>query len=320
MRRGGVLATWASVVALASSTSVRAEDPRAYAGVTEIAAVEPTATEPVPRRSPPPAGVIAHAHAPASPARPRPQAHARWALDAVITGGAGIPYLVLELLVTPHRELEPIPAGRPSVGAIDRGALDRYSPPAAIASDVLVGLLTAGGPALSGLDAGWSAPRGSPGRLRVGAARWGGDALLQIEALALTGLFVTVIKSAVARPRPYTSLEISDVPAGDRAELLHDFAKPDRTHSFPSAHTAFAFASVTSLATLWTLHAPRTRRGRAAIATVWAVGLALATTVGVLRVVAGKHYPTDVLAGAALGGGIGAAVPLLHLRPRRGRR
>jgi membrane-associated phospholipid phosphatase len=43
---------------------------------------------------------------------------------------------------------------------------------------------------------------------------------------------------------------------------------------------------------------------------------AVAAGVGVLRVVAGKHYPTDVLAGAAAGALIGWAVPALH-RARR---
>ncbi len=307
-----VLACSLPVHAGARTRIAQADDSRAYAGPLEVTA-QHVATE---RASPGAPRLRAHVE-PGHPARPRSTARARWAIDAAITGAAGIPALVLDLLVTPHRELEPIATGRPDTGAIDRVALDRYSPRAAIASDVLVGVLVASGPALAGVDAAWAAPRRTPRRFRVGAARWGSDALLQIEALALTGLAVVVIKSAVARPRPYTALDVSDVPASDRGDLQDDLAKPDRSHSFPSGHTAFAFASATSLATLWTLHAPRNARGRAAKATAWVVGLALATTVGTLRVVAGKHYPSDVIAGAALGAGIGAAVPLAHLGRRR---
>jgi membrane-associated phospholipid phosphatase len=40
--------------------------------------------------------------------------------------------------------------------------------------------------------------------------------------------------------------------------------------------------------------------------------LALAAVTGWLRVRAGRHYPTDVLAGAALGSLIGWLVPRLH--------
>ena len=74
---------------------------------------------------------------------------------------------------------------------------------------------------------------------------------------------------------------------------------PDRVHpfstesspSFPSGHTATAFALATSLSIKypkWYVIAP---------SALWA------TSVGISRMNEGVHYPTDVLAGAAIGAG-----------------
>ena len=42
----------------------------------------------------------------------------------------------------------------------------------------------------------------------------------------------------------------------------------------------------------------------------------LATAVSALRVASGKHWPTDVVAGAAVGSAIGWVVPFLHRTDR----
>lgn len=44
---------------------------------------------------------------------------------------------------------------------------------------------------------------------------------------------------------------------------------------------------------------------------------ALAATTASLRVVAGKHFYSDVIVGSAIGTAIGATVPLLHYYVRR---
>lgn len=78
---------------------------------------------------------------------------------------------------------------------------------------------------------------------------------------------------------------------------------PDRVHpystenspSFPSGHTATAFALATSLSIKypkWYVIAP---------SALWAC------SVGVSRMNEGVHYPTDVLAGAAIGAGFAVA-------------
>lgn len=70
--------------------------------------------------------------------------------------------------------------------------------------------------------------------------------------------------------------------------------------SFPSSHVA-GHAAV--LAALWCL-APRTKTWRAALI----VGTGLTATIGAERICAGRHWPSDVLAGAALGIGVGLAI------------
>jgi undecaprenyl-diphosphatase len=70
--------------------------------------------------------------------------------------------------------------------------------------------------------------------------------------------------------------------------------------SFPSSHVA-GHAAV--LASLWCV-APQSNGWRAAL--VAACGLPVA--IGVERVCAGRHWPTDVIAGATLGIAIGVAL------------
>ena len=50
---------------------------------------------------------------------------------------------------------------------------------------------------------------------------------------------------------------------------------------------------------------------------MWATSLSLASLVGVLRVAAGRHYPTDVAVGALAGAGISLAVIKIHIKSVR---
>jgi membrane-associated phospholipid phosphatase len=118
--------------------------------------------------------------------------------------------------------------------------------------------------------------------------------LLGGVAVAAAGAANTVVKNLVCRARP------SGPDAGSFFAGFPCFPAPYAQASFPSGHTATAFA----LAVLLSLWYPR---GTA----VW---LALAGGVAWSRVALGSHFPSDVLAGAALGS---AAVLLLsHRWPR----
>lgn len=87
------------------------------------------------------------------------------------------------------------------------------------------------------------------------------------------------LKNLFARTRPYDVTEVKLLVA-----KLHDF-------SFPSGHTLVSFEAATAL---WYYHRK------------WGVAaLALATLIAYSRLYLFVHYPTDVLAGALLGIGIG---------------
>ena len=93
-----------------------------------------------------------------------------------------------------------------------------------------------------------------------------------------------VLKSLVARPRPFT--------LDGSIELL--IAAPGGW-SFPSGHAAKAFAAATALAASLPSSARR-----------WALpAFALAARIGFSRLYLFVHFPTDVLAGALIGVALG---------------
>jgi undecaprenyl-diphosphatase len=111
------------------------------------------------------------------------------------------------------------------------------------------------------------------------------------ESLVWTTAATAVLKVGVGRLRPvmYTARAL---------EAAHD---TDNLRSFPSGHASAAFAVATAY---WL--ARRDLNGEPGVAGWCAAGAA--ATVALLRVVGGKHFPTDVLAGALLGIAGGAAV------------
>lgn len=108
---------------------------------------------------------------------------------------------------------------------------------------------------------------------------------LALCAMAL-GLVVTnlTIKPLVSRPRPWLMVE----------GLGHIVEEKD-PNSFPSGHTCAAFAA----AMAWL----RTLPGRGERILV----VALAVLMGLSRLYVGVHFPSDVLAGAAIGSLCGLA-------------
>ena len=91
------------------------------------------------------------------------------------------------------------------------------------------------------------------------------------------------MKYAINRQRPYTKYP----------DLVHPYDNTEAGLSFPSAHTSLAFNTAATLSIRfhkWYITVP---------AYLWASG------VGYSRLYLGEHYPSDVLAGAALG--IGSA-------------
>jgi membrane-associated phospholipid phosphatase len=166
---------------------------------------------------------------------------------------------------------------------------------AARASDVLVWSLAAW-PWIDTIAAGNSEGNGL-------AREW---ALMNTQSMVISTLANRVVSTAAGRARPYSA----------RCESEPDFnrqcGKPDQYRSFFSGHTALAFSSA-GLVCAHHANVPL-YGGKGADAVACGVSMATATTVGTLRMVAHRHYFSDVLVGAAVGGALGAGLPLLHYR------
>lgn len=248
------------------------------------------------------------------PAEPRSDIQVRLGLDLAITLGAAAPTLGLALWVEPSLpDVTPMPGTEPDVGKFDELALGRYEEAPAIASDVLLGVAIAAPLSYLAAEAALQRRGYSNIRGRGFLARYGTDLIIMAEAIAINSLLTQILKAAIRRPRPFTYLLPSEVDADQREELLDDQSSFQADWSFPSGHTSTAFVITTAGATLLTLK--QLGRSNWAVATAWVGGIGLSTTVGVMRVLAGRHFPSDVVTSALLGMGVGAAVPLAHWRP-----
>jgi membrane-associated phospholipid phosphatase len=182
----------------------------------------------------------------------------------------------------PHATCAPCDPSRLSF--IDRGTVGEIRAGAATVSDVT--LFATGG--MAGLLL-IEESRHDLGMVRE-------DLTVLAQALSTVLAVTNWSKVAFHRPRPYRYVASAAGSGGAAESGL----------SFPSGHTSADFAAAFAY---WSIHQRRgTARAQAPrIATL----VALATATGVLRVVARKHFPTDVVAGAALGAAVGWTVPRL---------
>lgn len=123
--------------------------------------------------------------------------------------------------------------------------------------------------------------------------------IMYLENLMFASLFPGISKAAFDRYRPYLYRE--DVPF----EIKN---KSDSKSSFFSGHTTIAFASSVFMSTVYQELYPQSKYKEI----VWISSLILAGSVGVLRIESGKHFPSDVLIGAAVGSLTGFIIPQFH--------
>ncbi len=203
-------------------------------------------------------------------------------IDAAVTVGAGAGWLGLHLagpsLVEPRCPCEPSDAP-----AFERFAVE----PSLSWGEPLADGLFAGAMGLS------LAAVALPGEHRFE------DALIVLQSAAIAGLLTAGLKAAVGRPYPYMY-----------GPAPYPGQNPDGVNyaSFPSGHTAVPMAAAVSAARIFSHRRP-TDPWRWV---VWTVGPALALASGIAQISAANHFPTDVLAGAALGAGVGLLDPWLH--------
>lgn len=146
------------------------------------------------------------------------------------------------------------------------------------------------------IDLGAAAATFGLGQL-TGGSRLARVGLRSLESLVAVDLLTTFFKVSVGRQRPEEPL---DPDVFRPIAWNHDFA------SFPSGHASHAFALAATVS--------RELGGW----TPW-VAYPLAAGVGVSRVVGGHHWPTDIVAGAALGLFAARLTGRLHGPPARGR-
>lgn len=208
----------------------------------------------------------------------------KWHYDAalVATGAAGsLAAFVGYPPVACFPECEP----PPGMLGIDRSVIGNYSPPAHSLANVLVLGLVLSPLVINAADSRFDG--------------WAEDTFVMLETILVTQALTQLSKAAVRRSAPLVY---------DPTAAREDVESPDASRSFISGHTSTSFAAATSYAvTFWKRHPTSPWRF-----VVLGVGEALALAVGLLKIEAGYHYPTDIAAGALVGGSMGLLIPMLH--------
>ena len=131
--------------------------------------------------------------------------------------------------------------------------------------------------------------------------RWssfGKDTLVISEAAVLTTMLTSLCKYAVRRPRPTQYSSVTQ----------DKFGLPDHQLSFPSGHTSVTAAATTAYAMTFGYKYPDSPWRWA----VYSSAALITGLTGYARTAGGKHFYSDIIAGAALGVTMGILVPYLH--------
>ncbi|MDB4993670.1 MAG: phosphoesterase PA-phosphatase related protein [Myxococcaceae bacterium] len=130
------------------------------------------------------------------------------------------------------------------------------------------------------------------------------DAIMYAESLTITFGVTNLSKIAVRRPRPIAYIDAQA--HKDDAAYLN--SNTDSALSFFSGHAAVCAATTATATYLAFARSPHTARPWITLI----VGTLVTGLVSYERVRAGDHFPSDVIAGAFAGAGIGTLVPHFH--------
>lgn len=135
---------------------------------------------------------------------------------------------------------------------------------------------------------------------RVRADKWRMP-LMWIEGHLINAGLTGFIKNTARRPRPYVF--------NPDTELTERQSSHARS-SFLSGHTSVTSYNAFFTAQTYAQYYPNSK----AKVWVWAGAAIIPAVTGYLRVKGGRHYPSDVIAGYALGAIVGILIPKIHLR------
>ena len=130
--------------------------------------------------------------------------------------------------------------------------------------------------------------------------------VMSVEVFSMTFGLTNIAKNVIRRPRPFTYNP--DVP-------LEDKVKKDAKRSFFSGHTSHTAAFSFFMAKVITDYHPEAKKGLKIF--FWSFAATIPAVTAYLRVRAGRHFPTDVIAGYLTGAMVGYFIPHLHLRKNR---
>lgn len=208
-----------------------------------------------------------------------------WDIPVSVLAAAGVvvPYVTANSLIHPR-----CPCSATEVPGFDRWAIGYSSDAVDTLSTVTTGLAIVAPLVVDLVDVGAS-------------TAFLEDTAVFAETLLVNGALVSLAKYTVQRP----------VPRAYSPALPEVVSSSSSYTSFYSGHTSITFAALTAASMTWTL-----RHGPAWWP--WVITVVVGTSVGLERIYAGQHFPSDVLVGAAAGTLVGLAVPWLHSRARIG--
>lgn len=199
-------------------------------------------------------------------------------------GTFGASYLIDKNFVT-FGEDQILALDPQSVNSFDRGAIGNFSSSAKSNSDIFF----FGSVGFSGLWLTHKRTRKDFGKIM----------LLYVETLSIVGGTTALTKRVAKRTRPFVFN-----PEAPFAEKISKNAR----RSFFSGHASVTAANSIFAAKVFSDYFPDSKWKPV----VWSVAIAIPTTTSILRVKAGRHYPTDVITGSLVGGAFAFLVPHLH--------
>ncbi|GAB1429580.1 hypothetical protein MASR2M18_04120 [Ignavibacteria bacterium] len=211
-----------------------------------------------------------------------------WLRESVLLGGGAANGLYSLLLNGKAKSASPddiTALNSDNINLLDRWITQNYSENFDVASDYLVGTITVVPAGILLLD---------------GAGKdWLTLSVMYAETMLSANSAAFYAKAGVRRFRPFAYNP--DAP-------LEMKLAPDAQRSFFSQHTCISFASAMFISTVYSDYFPDSEYAPY----VWCGSFAAAGAVGLFRILAGSHFTTDVLAGAAAGSLFGYIVPAMH--------